>query len=115
MSESHFPHLEKKGTFEQRPPVNNDDYFWVVVVHMFDCIFKKISREKINSSNFLVDPKMTTKSDLFYDPFADRSDKLEGIDFKFAATTDRDGKNGIGSNGSANEDDSQHEDEQVVV
>lgn len=59
---------------------------------------------------------MTTKSDLFYDPFADRSDKLEGIDFKFAATTtDRDGKNGIGSGGSANEDESQHEDEQVVV
>ena len=58
---------------------------------------------------------MTTKSDLFYDPFADRSEKLEGIDFKFAATTsDRDGKNGIGSNGSANEEESQHEDEQVI-
>ena len=53
------------------------------------------------------------KSDLFYDPFAERSEKLEGIDFKFS--TDREPKNGaaIGSSGSANEEESHNEDDQV--
>ena len=56
---------------------------------------------------------MTTKSDLFYDPFAERTEKLEGIDFKFS--TDREAKNGngIGSGGSAEE--SHNEDEQVCT
>jgi hypothetical protein len=53
--------------------------------------------------------------DLFYDPFADRCEKLEGLDYKFAR--DREPKNGngngIGSSGSANEDDSHHDDDQV--
>ena len=60
---------------------------------------------------------MTTgKSDLFYDPFSDRSEKPEGIDFKFSS--DRQPKNGggaIGSSGSANEEESQHEDDQVSI
>ena len=41
--ESRFPHLENKGTSEQRPLVNNGHYFWVsrvVVIHWFDCIQK---------------------------------------------------------------------------
>ncbi len=40
IQESRFPHLEKKGTSEQRPPVNNGHYFCVprvVVEHRFDC------------------------------------------------------------------------------
>jgi hypothetical protein len=40
---SRFPLLEHKGTFEQRPPVNNGHNFGVpklVVVLRFDCICK---------------------------------------------------------------------------
>ena len=55
--------------------------------------------------------KMATKSDLFYDPFAERTEKPEGLDFKFSK--DREPKNGIGNNGSANGEESQHEEEQV--
>ncbi len=39
---SRFPHLESKGTSEQRPPVSNDHYFWVprvIVVHRFNYIY----------------------------------------------------------------------------
>jgi len=62
---------------------------------------------------------MATKSDLFYDPFADRCEKLEGLDYKFSR--DREPKNGngngngngIGSSGSANEEGSHHDDDQV--
>lgn len=61
--------------------------------------------------------RMATKSDLFYDPFAERSEKPEGLDYKFSR--DREPKNGngngngIGSSGSANEEDSHHDDDQV--
>ena len=62
---------------------------------------------------------MATKSDLFYDPFAERCEKLEGLDYKFSR--DREPKNGngtgngngSGSSGSANEEDSHHDDDQV--
>jgi hypothetical protein len=42
--ESRLPHLDKKETSEQRPPITNSHYFWMVVVHKFDCtgvIFEK--------------------------------------------------------------------------
>jgi hypothetical protein len=55
---------------------------------------------------------MATKSDLFYDPFAERCEKPEGLDFKFSK--DREPKNGIGSNGSANGEESHNDEEQVT-
>ncbi len=44
--EFRFPHLENKGTSEQRTPVNSGHYFWVQVpTQRFDCI------PKIQTSN----------------------------------------------------------------
>ena len=51
------------------------------------------------------------KSELFYDPFAERSEKLEGIDLKFSTEQNNGGV--MASSGSANEDESPNEDEQV--
>jgi hypothetical protein len=68
---------------------------------------------------------MALQSDLFYDPFADRDKKLEGLDFKFARDREpkkSNGNGGIGGNNnsghdtsgnetSGNEDDSRNDDD----
>jgi hypothetical protein len=55
---------------------------------------------------------MAAKSDLFYDPFAERCEKLDGLDYKFAR--DREPRNGNGLGGhdaSGNDDDSRNGDD----
>ena len=59
---------------------------------------------------------MAAKSDLFYDPFADRCEKLEGLDYKFSRDREPKNGNGVGGGsggGSANEEESHNEDERV--